>query len=283
MRKVIDINNLQFHYNPQSKLLDNLTLKLRSGSIHGLIGKNGEGKTTLMKLIAGLIFPIAGKIEVFGYIPQKRHPRMLNHIFFLPEELYPTKLSIDNYERVYAPFYPDFSSSSFHKYLNEFNIDTKNTHFENFSYGQRKKIMIAFGLATNAKLILMDEPTNGLDIPSKRQFRRMISAVANQNNCIVISTHQVVDLENMVDNLIIMDEHEIILNESTTNILSKLQFKVSQKRTNNNLVLYQEETSNGVGQILENKTAAESQLDIELLFNALLFDCDKIKAILENN
>ncbi|MDD3321347.1 MAG: ABC transporter ATP-binding protein [Paludibacter sp.] len=281
MRKVIDIRNLEFHYYRQEKLLNNLNLKLKSGNIHGLIGKNGEGKTTLFKLICGLIFPIKGEIEVLEYEPRKRHTGMLNHVYFLPEEIYPTKLSILNYERVYAPFYPEFSSGSFYKYLNEFSIDTKNTNFEKFSYGQKKKIMIAFGLATNAKLILMDEPTNGLDIPSKRQFRRMISSVSNKDNCIIISTHQVFDLENMVDNIIIMDEHEIIFNELITSITNKLQFKVSKKREKNDLILYQEETAKGVGQILENKTGVESSLDIELLFNALLFDCERIKTVLD--
>lgn len=284
MRKVIDIKSLEFHYSRQKKLLDGLNLKLKSGSVHGLIGKNGEGKTTLLKLISGLLFPQKGEINVLGYNPQKRHPKMLGQIYFLPEELYQTNLSIEHFERIYAPFYPDFSSSCFYRFLNEFNIDMRSTSLSELSHGQKKKVMIAFGLATKAKLILMDEPTNGLDIPSKRQFRRMVSSAIDENTCIVISTHQVFDLENMVDNIIIMDEHKIIFNQQTANILEKLSFKTVDKRSPSDTVVYQEESTNGVGQIIENKSGqSEGVLDIELLFNALITDKDKINAILNQD
>ncbi len=281
MKKTIDIKNLEFHYGKQKKLLHGLSLKLKSGSIHGLIGKNGEGKTTLLKLISGLLYPMKGEINVLGYDPQKRHPKMLGQIYFLPEELHQTNLSIESFERVYAPFYPDFSSSSFYRFLNEFSIDMRSTDIDELSHGQKKKVMIAFGLATKAKLIIMDEPTNGLDIPSKRQFRRMVSSSIDDNSCIVISTHQVFDLENMVDNIIIMDEHKIIFNQPTENILKKLSFKNAEKRSPADAVIYQEESSKGVGQIVENKEGeTEGVLDIELLFNALLTDCEKINSIL---
>lgn len=281
MKKIIDIKNLEFRYSRQKKLLYDLSLQLKSGSIHGLIGKNGEGKTTLLKLISGLIFPINGNIEVLGFDPQKRDPKMLENIFFLPEEILNSSLSIESFEKVYAPFYNDFSSGSFYQYMNEFTIDSQTRNISEMSYGQRKKFLIAFGLATNSKLILMDEPTNGLDIPSKRQFRRMVSSVINENNCILISTHQVFDLENMIDNIIIMDDHEIVFNELTTNILEKLQFKTSGVKEITKSTIYSEETESGYSQIMENENGIVSKLDIELLFNAIMTSRDKIKKVME--
>lgn len=282
MKKIIDIKNLEFRYSRQKKLLYDLSLQLKSGSIHGLIGKNGEGKTTLLKLISGLIFPINGKIEVLGFEPRKRDTKMLENIFFLPEEILNSNLSIESFEKVYAPFYNDFSSESFYQYMNEFTIDSRTQNISEMSYGQRKKFLIAFGLATNAKLILMDEPTNGLDIPSKRQFRRMVSSVINENNCILISTHQVFDLENMIDNIIIMDDHEIVFNEMTTKILEKLQFKTSAEKEITKSTIYSEETESGYSQISENEAGIASKLDIELLFNAIMTSRDKIKKVIES-
>lgn len=282
MKKIIDIKNLEFRYSRQKKLLYDLSLQLKSGSIHGLIGKNGEGKTTLLKLISGLIFPINGKIEVLGFEPRKRDPKMLENVFFLPEEILNSSLSIESFEKVYAPFYNDFSSGSFYQYMNEFTIDSQTRNISEMSYGQRKKFLIAFGLATNAKLILMDEPTNGLDIPSKRQFRRMVSSVINEDNCILISTHQVFDLENMIDNIIIMDDHEIVFNELTSNILEKLQFKTSVEKEITKSTIYSEETESGYSQISENKAGIVSKLDIELLFNAIMTSRDKIKKVMES-
>ena len=282
MRKVIDFRNLDFHYSNQTKLLSNINLQLKTGSIHGLLGKNGEGKSTLLKLACGLLFPISGQIDALGFNSKQRNPLMLREIFFLPEEIQDSNLSIENYEKVYAPFYPDFSSSYFYKLLNEFTIDTKIKNINELSLGQKKKIMIAFGLATNSKLVLLDEPTNGLDIPSKRQFRRMISAAMNEKTCIVISTHQVSDLDDLIDQLIIMDQHEIVFKESVQTITSKLLFKSSEKKDLDELTLYSEQTPSGYNQVRVNTTGEENKLDIELLFNAILSDKQNIKKLLNS-
>jgi len=212
-KSMIQLQNLEFSYSKKASLLSNLTLQLEAGRIHGLLGKNGEGKSTLLKLISGLVFPTLGQIEVMGFEPQKRQPEMLQEIFFLPEELPQLTLTVENYEKVYAPFYPNFSSTQFNEYLKEFDVDLKNSMLNKLSHGQKKKVMIAFGLAANTKLLLMDEPTNGLDIPSKGQFRRMVASAVNDDRCLIISTHQVRDLDSLIDSIIIMDGHEIVFNE----------------------------------------------------------------------
>ena len=280
MRKVIDIKNLDFHYRRQSKLLSNLSLQLKTGSIYGLLGKNGEGKSTLLKLIAGLIFPLQGRVNVLGCEAGKRKTEMLEEIFFLPEEIQSSNLSIESFEMVYAPFYPNFSSSTYYKILQEFMIDTRIQHINELSFGQKKKFLIAFGVATNAKVILLDEPTNGLDIPSKKQFRRIISSAINEKCCIIISTHQVLDVEDLIDNIIIMDEHEIIFNETIKDITNILLFTTSETKEIDESIIYSEETTHGFNLIKENKAHEEGRLDIELLFNALMTDKNKIKEIL---
>lgn len=266
---MITIKNLEFSYSKRTKLLSNLNLQLEAGRIHGLLGKNGEGKSTLLKLVSGLVFPKEGSIDVMGFLPQIRKPEMLQEIFFLPEELPHITLSIENYEKVYAPFYPNFSSEQFGGYLREFDVDNKKAMLSKLSHGQKKKVMIAFGLATNTKLLLMDEPTNGLDIPSKGQFRRMVAAGVDENRCLIISTHQVHDLDSLIDNIIVMEKHEIVFNQPIENITKKLLFRVGNRNENNENAIYSEDTLHGLYQVCKNTTDEDSKLDIELLFNAI--------------
>jgi ABC-2 type transport system ATP-binding protein len=273
---MIDIKNVDFSYSRNTKLLTGLSLNLVSGRIHGLLGKNGEGKSTLLKLISGLVFPVKGSIEVMGFNPQKRLPEMLQEIYFLPEELPQLTLSIKNYEEIYAPFYPNFSSEQFNRYLTEFEIDNKKSMLNKLSNGQKKKVFVAFGLAANTKLLLMDEPTNGLDIPSKGQFRRMVASAIDDNRCLIISTHQVRDLDSLIDSIMIMDGHEIVFNEPNENITKKLLFKVTDRNETNDKVIYSEDSLRGLYQVCENTTGEESKLDIELLFNAVFTDKKRI-------
>ncbi|MBP1676917.1 MAG: transporter related protein [Bacteroidetes bacterium] len=276
---MIDINQVDFSYGKRTKLLSNLSLQLEAGRIHGLLGKNGEGKSTLLKLISGLVFPQAGSLDVMGFVPGKRYPEMLQQIFFLPEELPQLTLSIANYEKVYAPFYPDFNSEQFDAYLKEFDVENKHAKINKLSHGQKKKVMIAFGLATNTKLLLMDEPTNGLDIPSKGQFRRMVASAIDDSRCLIISTHQVHDLDSLIDNIIIMEKHEIVFNQTLETIGQKLLFRVADRNDKSEHVLYSEDTLRGLYQVCRNEGDEDTKVDIELLFNAVLNNTTEIKKI----
>ena len=276
---MIKFKNVDFSYVKRAPLLTNLNLQVAPGHIHGLLGKNGEGKSTLLKLISGLIFPEKGEIEVMGFTPQKRNPEMLRDIFFLPEELPVFSLKIADFQKAYAPFYPNFSAEQFDNYLKEFEIPFKNLKLNKLSFGQKKKVFVAFGLATNTKILLMDEPTNGLDIPSKGQFRRMVASVTDETRCIIISTHQVRDLDSLIDSIIIMDGHEIVFNESIDAITEKLLFKVYDKDEKDNSVIYSEDDLRGFYQVRENLNHEESKLDIELLFNSVNTNKKRIKEI----
>jgi ABC-2 type transport system ATP-binding protein len=279
---IIHFEKVDFSYTKKRPLLSDLDLHLQPGHIHGLLGKNGEGKSTLLKLVAGLLFPQKGSIETMEFEPRKRKPEMLRNIYFLPEELPVFPLSVRNFEKIYAPFYPDFNPSLFDNYLKEFEIPSKELKINKLSYGQKKKVMLAFGLATQTKILLMDEPTNGLDIPSKGQFRRIVASSLENDRCIIISTHQVRDLDSLIDSIIIMDEHEIVFNEPVENITGKLLFKVYDTDIKDASVIYSEDTLRGVFQVRENRKQEDSKLDIELLFNAVCANKKQIKELFTN-
>lgn len=277
MKKFIDIKDLEFHYKNQSNLLSDLNLEIEAGRIYGLLGKNGEGKSTLLKLISGLLFPIKGKIDVLNFDPRKRNPKMLQGIFFLPEELPTSNLSIKRFVKTYAPLYPKFRLSRFYDYINDFGINPLTKDIDTMSYGQKKKFMIAFGLGCNTKLILMDEPTNGLDIPAKGVFRRIVANAIDDGCSIIISTHQVLDLDNLIDHIIIMNNHQIVFNHSIDDISKNYYFNNESNYKTDDTLLFEEETLRGISQIYENKSGLNSIPDIELLFNGVISKKNNIK------
>src|SRR5574344_611420 len=280
---MIKINDLNFSYKRNKLVINNVNLNIEKGYIHGLLGKNGTGKTTLLKQIAGLLFPDSGKIEVMGYNPQKRQVGFLSNVFFLPEEFDVYKMSIEDYVKTHSVFYPNFSMDDFDEFLNEFEIYNKKEKLTSLSFGTRKKVIIAFGLATHAKLMILDEPTNGLDIPSKSQFRKIILKAMNEETSIINSTHQVRDLHNLIDSIIILDNGNILLNVSNQEITSKLYFGVQKEEENQDGILYSEESISGKVFVKENKENLESNIDIELLFNSVLQKKERIKNIFPNS
>lgn len=279
---MIKINDLNFSYKRNKLVINNVNLNIEKGYIHGLLGKNGTGKTTLLKQIAGLLFPDSGKIEVMGYNPQKRQVGFLSNVFFLPEEFDVYKMSIEDYVKTHSVFYPNFSIDDFDEFLNEFEIYNKKEKLTSLSFGTRKKVIIAFGLATHAKIMILDEPTNGLDIPSKSQFRKIILKAMNDETSIIISTHQVRDLHNLIDSIIILDNGNILLNASNQEITSKLYFGVQKEEENQDGILYSEESISGKVFVKENKENLESNIDIELLFNSVFQNKERIKNIFPN-
>jgi ABC-2 type transport system ATP-binding protein len=280
---MIKLNDLKFSYKKNKLVINDVNLNIEKGYIHGLLGKNGTGKTTLLKLIAGLLFPDSGKIEVMGFNPMKRQVGFLSDVFFLPEEFEVYKMSIENYVKIHSKFYPNFSMEDFDYYLNEFEITDKKAKLPSLSFGTRKKVIIAFGLATRAKLMILDEPTNSLDIPSKTQFRKIILRAMNEETSIIISTHQVRDLHNLIDSIIILDNGNILLNASNQEITSKLFFGVSQSIDSETGILYNEESISGNVFVKENTQKQESNIDIELLFNSVFSNKEKIKELFSNS
>lgn len=267
---MIKLENVQFGYRKEKPLFQDLNLELSGGHIYGLLGKNGAGKTTLMKLMSGMRFPTSGRVEMLGFPAMLREPEMLSNIYFLAEEIYVPMLNIRDFVDLYAPFYPHFNREQMSQYLNEFEVGESKQLMTSMSHGQKKKVMIAFALATNTRILLMDEPTNGLDIPSKSMFRKVMAQAADEQRSFIISTHQVRDLHSLIDSIIILDNGKIIVNATNDEILQKFLFKVYDNQDDIKNVLYSEDTLRGIYAITENLTGEESKLDIELFFNAVL-------------
>jgi ABC-2 type transport system ATP-binding protein len=255
-----------------------MDLVLKRGHIYGLLGKNGAGKSTLLKNMAGLVYPVSGQVEVLGHNPTRREPSLLREISFIPEEFYLPAVKSEQFLKANAGFYPNFDREYFYRLISEFEIPVEQK-LADMSYGQKKKYIISFGLASNTKIIIMDEPTNGLDIPSKAQFRKIMASAITDDRCVIISTHQVRDLDNLIDAVILLDEHKVALNASVNLITDSLCFKKIKELSPD--VLYGEEALGGFNVILPNTLAEDSKLDLELLFNAVLQQKEKITNLIK--
>jgi len=264
---MISINNLSFFYQKKEPLFESLDIELKPGNIYGLLGKNGAGKTTLMKLMSGLLFPKSGSIDIFGHLPQERNPDFLSDIFFLPEEFFLPDLKIKNFVSLYRRNYPKFYLEKFNMYLNSFKLSQK-SRFDNLSFGEKKKVIFSFGLASNCKLLLLDEPTNGLDIPSKTIFRKILASSLDEKRIIIVSTHVVRDLQNLIDPIVMIDKGKIIVNSELFDI-SKMISMEHQYTEPKGSLLYSEKVMDGYTVVTENKNKTESKIDIEILFNAI--------------
>ncbi|MFB5944870.1 ABC transporter ATP-binding protein [Albibacterium profundi] len=275
---MITIRNLNFSYSKKVPLFTNMNMELGAGHIYGLLGKNGAGKSTLLKNIAGLVFPDSGFIEVLGYRPESREVMFLQDICFIPEEFYLPSVKSDTYVRSNAVFYPNFNHDYFNSLIAEFEIPIQQK-LGNMSYGQKKKYIISFGLASGSKLIIMDEPTNGLDIPSKTQFRKIMASAMKEDRCIIISTHQIRDLDNLIDSVIVLNQNKVVLNASIFDIAEKVQFRKQQ--TINDEVLYAESSLGGFHAMVPNADGSDSKVDLELLFNGVLTEKEKITNLIE--
>ncbi len=266
--KQVKITNLEFWYTKKDPLFEELNLTIESGKVYGLLGKNGSGKTTLLKLISGLMSPKKGECSVFEESAKDRLPSVLQEIFVVPEEFYVPPIKIKRYVQINSSYYPRFDIEFFDKYLEDIGLN-RDKRIDRLSYGQKKKVLIGFALATNCKLLILDEPTNGLDIPSKSYFRKIIASTLTDDRSIIISTHQVRDLSNMLDSIIVLEKGSVLLNKSIDEITNGLVF---DRRSNDSDVdvLYSEKILGEYSCISKNENGNFTEVDIELMFNAIV-------------
>ncbi len=221
---MLTTQNLTYRYPGQSTpTLHGLTLDFAPGAIYGLLGANGTGKSTLLYCLCGLLKPAAGSAQLNEVDTFRRKPATLADIFLVPEEINLPAIKLSEFVSQNAPFYPNFSTDDLARYLEHFRLST-DIHLGNLSMGQRKKAFVAFALACNTSVILMDEPTNGLDIPGKSEFRRAIVSAATDTRTIIISTHQVRDLDRVLDHVMIIDNKGLVLNTSTAALQKRFRF-----------------------------------------------------------
>jgi ABC-2 type transport system ATP-binding protein len=277
---IISIHDLNFSYRNRQPLLRELQWSIPAGSILGLLGKNGAGKSTLLHLLSGLLFPRSGKITVGTHQPKERDPAFLEQTFFLPDEVaYFGSMSIAMYQQVMAPFYPSFDSSQFTRILGEFGLDKK-AKLKELSLGERKKVFLSFGLSTNCEFLFFDEPTNGLDIPSKSAFRKVIAGNLKENQTLIISTHLVADVENLIDWVAILDDGKIQLDADLLELSDRLAFGISPNAPDT--ALYSERSGTGY-QFIRSREEHEpnTPVNLELLFNAVLSSSRDTHSILK--
>lgn len=275
---MIEIKDLAFSYG-KTPILKSITTTLEEGRIYGLLGENGVGKTTLLTLLCGLKKVCSGSITTDGENPFDRTSTLLQNQFYLPDEVLPVTMKAECFAKERGAFWPDYDHSKFLEIMKEFENDPAKK-MNQMSAGQLKKTYISLALACGCKYIFMDEPTNGLDIPSKTQFRSAIMKYTSDDSTIVISTHQVRDLENIIDPIIILDRQDVLLNASVEEITSKLYFDYGTQLHPESL--YSEQLPGGFIQVYPNTTGEDSKINVEALFNAVHKNKELIKGMFSN-
>ena len=272
---MIQIQNLGFSYG-NFPVLNNINLQLEEGRIYGLLGENGVGKTTLLTLLCGLKKPQTGSIIIDSHNPYKREPSFLTESYYLSDEVAQMNMSAQEYAKSYGKFWEKFQIEKFLEIMGIFENDPAQK-MNKMSCGQLKKTWISFALACNTRYKFMDDPTNGLDIPSKAQFRKAVTKYTSEDSTLLISTHQVRDLENIIDPIIILDRQDVLLNATLEEIASKLYFDYGTEKIEG--ALYSELVPGGNVQVLLNSTGEESKVNIEALFNTVHLHKELIKSV----
>ena len=273
---MIQVNKISYNYPAKWKnystkdnsVFWNFSLTLEENKIYGLLGKNGVGKSTLLHLLAGLNFPRQGKVLIDGDDITERNPMTMSKIFIVTEEFELPNMSLKKYVKINRPFYPDFSDEILEKCLNDFEIGDI-SDLGAISMGTKKKVYMSFALATNAKYLLMDEPTNGLDIESKSLFRKVIAQNMTDDRTMIISTHQVHDVENIIDHVLILGEKKLLFNKSIADIADEYVFELRDPDEMGG-VIYSENSLQGTSVIARRTPrSTETPVNLELLYNAV--------------
>lgn len=267
---MIETHDLTYRYpGSGTRVMDGFSLRLDDGRIYGLLGQNGVGKTTLLDLISGLLRPTAGTVSIDGVESRRRDPGILADLFYVQDEFALPRVSLSTYIRVNSPFYPKFDKGELARCLDEFGMTAGSRRLDQLSLGERKKVMLSLALASGAKTILMDEPSNGLDIPSKAQFRKVLASAMTDERLIVISTHQVHDVSQLIDNVVVIDNHRILLNATMGEIAEQYHFCTLAPGETTPDIIYSEPNIGGLGVMSRRQPGQdESHVNLEMLFNA---------------
>jgi ABC-2 type transport system ATP-binding protein len=277
---MIRTEKITFKYK-RSTVFRDFSLSIEKGKVYGLLGKNGAGKSTLLYLMTGLLHPQKGKLFYNGDDISKRRPSVLSDIFIVPEEFMLPHIALKRYMSINSPFYPRFSEEQLRQNLSHFELDSDlNINLGSLSMGQKKKVFMSFALAANTPLLIMDEPTNGLDIPGKSQFKKFIVSNMTDERTMIISTHQVQDVEKLIEHVIVLDNNSILLDASAADICRRLYFVNGADSIDREKALYVSPTIRGYNALLPNDGEEETVLNLETLFNAVTENPGTIKSLL---
>ena len=272
------INQLSFGYNKRTgNLFQDFSLELNAGNVYGLLGKNGAGKSTLIYLMTGLLTPQAGEVLFDGENVRKRLPKTMSDIFLVPEEFELPNLTLQKYVDINATFYPRFSMEDMQRYLDIFEMGgMMDVKLNSLSMGQKKKVFMAFAFATNTRALIMDEPTNGLDIPSKSQFRKLVTTSMSDDKMMLISTHQVRDISDILDHVTIIDQSRVLLNTGFADVMSRLAFRPMRE---GDQPIFVQQSAMGSLVAVPARDGEETKVDLEMLFNATLQNPEAINQL----
>ena len=273
--KMISFNQLGFRYRLGSQVFRDFSMTLSPGHVYGVLGENGVGKSTLMKLASGVLIPTAGSVTIDGREASLREEATMAKIIYLPEEFSLPALTLDEFRKVTTPFYPSFSNESFEECCRVLDV-VRDRRLDKLSMGQRKRAYLAFAFACRAEWLLLDEPTNGLDVAAKEAFRRLVARYVDEGQSIIISTHSVREIDSLIDHLIILDRKGIVLDASIGEIGSRLRFGRCSAEEE---PLYSESTLAGTSGVVVNTTDEESPVDIEMLLMASLRSTERLRRL----
>lgn len=265
---IINISNLSAAYAGNDSVLDKLDLQLEPGRISALAAPNGEGKTTLFKCLAGLRFPTKGKIEVFGLRPKDRSADLLSKLYFLPAEPSLPDWSPLKIGQQYGPFYPNFNQEIFRQCLEDFRVDPAKA-IGKLSFGQQRRVQLAFALAVRTPLLLLDEPTLGLDIAGKDQFRRSLIQCTEDGQTVIIATHQLGEVATVLDDLIILKDKKIHSQFDISLAYESLSFTLSSRAPQPLDGTYGRRVPGGWLIVDPNRSGGNAQPDLETLYLAI--------------
>ena len=272
------ITQLSFGYNKRfGNLFQDFSLELNAGNVYGLLGKNGAGKSTLIYLMTGLLTPQAGEVLFDGENVRNRLPKTMSDIFLVPEEFDLPHLTLEKYVDINATFYPRFSMEDMQRYLDIFEMGgMMDVKLNSLSMGQKKKVFMAFAFATNTRALIMDEPTNGLDIPSKSQFRKLVTTSMSDEKLMLISTHQVRDISDILDHVTIIDQSRVLLNTGFADVMSRLAFRPMRE---GDQPIFVQQSAMGSLVAVPARDGEETKVDLEMLFNATLQNPEAINQL----
>ena len=275
---MLQLKNISFGYNKKlGNLFNDFSLDLEPGNVYGLLGKNGAGKSTLIYLMTGLLTPQSGIATMDDVDVRRRLPKTMSDIYLVPEEFEMPHLTLSQYVSINAPFYPKFSSEDMQRYLDIFEMGgDMDVKLNALSMGQKKKVFMAFAFATNTRVLIMDEPTNGLDIPSKSQFRKLVTTSMSDDKMMLISTHQVRDISDILDHVTIIDQSRVLLNTGFADVMSRLAFRPMRE---GDQPIFVQQSAMGSLVAVPARDGEETKVDLEMLFNATLQNPEAINQL----
>ncbi|SEO06312.1 ABC-2 type transport system ATP-binding protein [Amphibacillus marinus] len=266
---MINCENVSFNYRKKA-IYQNFNWCLKAGTICGLLGPNGAGKTTLFNMLAGLVFPTKGEINIAGHNPSKREAAFYRQFAYVAETLPCPSMSPMVYATLCGPLYPNYSPERFLQLAEAFELDIEQ-NFNAFSAGDLRKAWLAIVLACQTALILLDEPSKGLDIKAQASLRKALAETAAAGSRILLSTHHVREVEGILDHVTIINRGgKLLLNAEVAQLYQHYSLieAAQEHQLPSDILAKQRLTMGWVG--LVNQPAQTMQdIPLELLFSGL--------------